>query len=86
MKRLCYEKIYIGVLTCATIGMLYAFTNSSFGESEKDDEDWCVDIDCGSSSKHWKETIRCNLASTAKEIAKKRYPDCRISVTKGACN
>lgn len=79
------KKIYLGVLACATIGIIYAFTNLNSQELKKGNEDFCIHITCN--GKTWDETINAFNSISAREIAQAKYPNCKIGMTtyKGKC-
>jgi hypothetical protein len=78
------KKIYLGFLACATIGIIYAFTDIKV-ETEKGDSNYCITVKCN--GVNHKETVNApGGTNEAKRIIKARYPDCTIVlVSTGAC-
>jgi len=77
------KKIYLAFLACATIGIIYAFTNNS-KKIEKGDDPYCIEIQC--KGNRWRETIYAFNASKATQIARSKYPNCKtVNFGKGKC-
>jgi hypothetical protein len=80
MKRLIYGVALIGI---ASIGF-------AFMQFEKKDNPYCVEISCKTPNQNnwtkFKEVIYADYSGRASNIAKAKYPDCRIgAIREGQC-